>query len=109
MLTGGQVADCIARAKLFEQLPRCDILHGNDGYDSNAIQWQVADQGATAPAKSQSHMEELLLAFPLPQPKRHRALVLSAKGLRRVATRRDRNTVTFLGAVCIAANVSYWL
>jgi transposase len=48
MLTGGQVADCTAGAKLLEKLPHCDILHGDKGYDSNAIRQQVADQGAMA-------------------------------------------------------------
>jgi transposase len=31
------------------------------------------------------------------------------KDFRRVATRYDRNDMTFLAAVCIAAAVSYWL
>jgi transposase len=31
------------------------------------------------------------------------------KDFRRVATRYDRNAVTFLAAVCIAAVISYWL
>ena len=48
MLTGGQVADCAAGAKLLEKLPHCDILHGDKGYDSHAIRQQVADQGAMA-------------------------------------------------------------
>jgi transposase len=37
MLTGGHVADCTAGATLLERLPDCDILHGDKGYDSNAI------------------------------------------------------------------------
>ena len=31
------------------------------------------------------------------------------KDFRRIATRYDRNAVTFLAAVCIAAAVSHWL
>ena len=38
MLTGGQVADCTAGALLLEQLPDCDILHADKGYDANAIE-----------------------------------------------------------------------
>ena len=41
MLTGGQVADCTAGALLLEQLPDCDILHADKGYDADAIRRQV--------------------------------------------------------------------
>src|SRR5208283_3087757 len=46
MLTGGQVADCTAGAALLDQLPDCDILHADKGYDANAIRRQVEDHGA---------------------------------------------------------------
>src|SRR5471030_3201304 len=46
MLTGGQVADCTAGAVLLEQLPQCDILHGDKGYDANAIRRLAEDRGA---------------------------------------------------------------
>ena len=37
MLTGGQVADCTAGELLLEQMPQASMLHGDKGYDSNAI------------------------------------------------------------------------
>jgi hypothetical protein len=40
MLTGGHVADCTAGAALIEQLPDCDVVHADKGYDSNAIRSQ---------------------------------------------------------------------
>ena len=45
MLTGGQVADCTAGAQLLERLPACRILHGDKGYDSDAIRRQVEENG----------------------------------------------------------------
>jgi transposase len=36
-------------------------------------------------------------------------MVCRMKDFRRVATHYDRNAVTFLAAVCIAAVISYWL
>ena len=45
MLTGGQVANCTAGAQLLERLPACRILHGDKGYDSNAIRQQVEENG----------------------------------------------------------------
>jgi transposase len=36
LLTGGQVADCIAADELLDRLLAAEILHGDKGYDSNA-------------------------------------------------------------------------
>src|SRR6202051_653736 len=47
MLTGGQVGACTAGEGLLEQLPDCDIVHADKGYDANAIRRQVEDRGAT--------------------------------------------------------------
>jgi hypothetical protein len=46
MLTGGQVADCTAGEQLLEQMPQASMLHGDKGYDSNAIRRQVEGKGA---------------------------------------------------------------
>jgi IS5 family transposase len=46
MLTGGNVADCKAGAELLARLPPCEILHGDKGYDSDAIRRQVESDGA---------------------------------------------------------------
>jgi hypothetical protein len=43
-----EVADCTAGATLLERLPDCDILHGDKGYDSNAIRLQVEERDAMA-------------------------------------------------------------
>ncbi len=46
MLTGGNVADCVAGAELLARLPACEILHGDKGYDSDAIRRQVEKDAA---------------------------------------------------------------
>ena len=46
MLTGGQVADCTAGELLLEQMPQASMLHGDKGYDSNAIRRQIEGKGA---------------------------------------------------------------
>ena len=73
MLTGGNVADCTAGAELLSSDARRDILHGDKGYDSDAIRRQVEDarRDAEHPAEGQPQVEELLLAFPLSKPQRH--------------------------------------
>jgi transposase len=83
MLTGGNIADCTAGADLLSHLPPCEILHGDKGYDSNAIRRKVESSGTHAEhsAQSQSQLEELLLTFSLSKPQRHRAHVLPLEGL----------------------------
>ncbi len=82
-VTGGQVADCTAGELLLQQMPQVATLHGDKGCDSKVI--RGAGRGprrdAQHPAKGQSALEELLLAVPLSQPKRHRAYVRSHEGL----------------------------
>jgi transposase len=46
MLTGVNVVDCTAGATLLSKIPSCDILHGDKGYDSDAIRRQVEAGGA---------------------------------------------------------------
>lgn len=41
LLAGGQVADCMVAAKMLEKIPGASILHGDKGYDSDAIRRQA--------------------------------------------------------------------
>ena len=54
LLMGGQVADRKAGALLLERSPRCRILLGDKGYDSDAIRRQIEATGAASniPPKS---------------------------------------------------------
>jgi IS5 family transposase len=40
------VADCTAADALLEQMPATSILHGDKGYDSNAVRRKIEDMGA---------------------------------------------------------------
>jgi len=72
LLTGGQIADCTAGAVLLEEMPRSAILHGDKGYDSDAIRRQVEGKGAMPNIlPNEPRLEELLLASP--PSRRHRA------------------------------------
>jgi transposase len=44
MITGGNVADCTARAALLDQLPDCDVVHADKGYDANALRQVYAHE-----------------------------------------------------------------
>jgi Transposase DDE domain len=37
LLTGGQVADCVAADVLLDRMATAEILHGDKGYDSDAV------------------------------------------------------------------------
>jgi hypothetical protein len=46
MVTGGQVPDCIAADELLDQLVSADILHGDKGYDRDAVRRKIESKGA---------------------------------------------------------------
>jgi transposase len=111
MLTGGNVADCTAGAELLAHLPPCEILHGDKGYDSNAIRRQIEDGGAmpNIPPKANRKWKNCFSPFLYRNRNAIERMFCRLKDFRRVATRYDRNAANFLAAVCIAAVVSYWL
>ena len=41
LLTGGQMADCIAAETLLDVQPPVDLLHGDKGYDSDALRRRI--------------------------------------------------------------------
>jgi transposase len=111
MLTGGQVADCTAGATLLQRLPDCDVLHGDKGYDSNAIRRQIEERDALAniPPKANRKWKNCFSPFLYRNRNAIERMFCRLKDFRRIATRYDRNATNFLAAVCLAAAVSYWL
>lgn len=111
MLTGGQVADCTAGALLLEQLPDCDILHADKGYDANAIRRQVEERGAipNIPPKANRKWKNCFSPCLYRNPNAIEPMFCRLKDFRRIATRYDRNAANFLAAVRIAAAICYWL
>jgi len=77
------VADCTAADALLERMPTASILHGDKGYDSNAVRQKIERMGAAPniPPKNQPALEELFLPRPLQRPQRYRAHVRQDQGL----------------------------
>ena len=46
LLSGGQVADCIAAETLLELMPQTDIVHGDKAYDTDAVRRKIESKGA---------------------------------------------------------------
>ncbi len=45
LASGGQVAYCIAAGALLEQMPAAAIVHGDKGYDSDAVRRKIESRG----------------------------------------------------------------
>ena len=111
MLTGGQVADCTAGELLLEQMPQASMLHGDKGYDSNAIRRQIEGKGAmpNIPPKANRRWKNCFSPHLYRNRNAIERMFGRLKDFRRIATRYDRLADNFLAAVCLAAAVSYWL
>lgn len=111
ILTGGNVADCSAGELLLEQMPRTAILHGDKGYDSNAIRRQVEGKGAmpNIPPKANRRWKNCFSPVLYRNRNAIERTFCRLKDFRRIATRYDRLASNYLAAICLAAIVSYWL
>ena len=92
MLTGGQVADCTAAEQLLEQMPQASMLHGDKGYDSNAIRRQVEGKGAmpNIPPKANRRWKNCFSPFLYRNRNAIERMFGRLKDFRRIATRYDR-------------------
>jgi len=111
LLTGGQVADCTAADKLLDRLTTADLVHGDKGYDSNAVRRKIEAKGAAPniPPKVNRRWKSCFSPYLYRSRNAIERMFNRLKDFRRIATRYDRLAVNFLAAVQIAAIVSYWL
>ncbi len=103
------MADCTAAELLLRRLPQASIVHGDKGYDSNAIRRQIEGKGAmpNIPPKANRRWKNCFSPFLYPNRNAIERMFGRLKDFRRIATRYDRSATNFLAAVCIAAAVSY--
>jgi len=94
-----------------ERLPRARIVHGDKGYDSNAIRRRIEADGMmpNIPPKANRRWKSCFSPVLYRQRNAIERMFCRLKDFRRIATRYDRLAVNYLAAVCIAAVVSYWL
>lgn len=92
-------------------MPPSPILHGDKGYDSNAIRRQVEEHGTmpNIPPKSNRRWKNCFSPFLYRDRNAIERMFGRIKDFRRVATRYDRLATNYLAAVCLAAIVCYWL
>lgn len=111
LLTGGQVADCIAADRLLDQMTTADLVHGDKGYDSNAVRRKIEAKGAAPniPPKINRRWKSCFSPYLYRSRNAIERMFNRLKDFRRIATRYDRLAVNFLAAVQIAAILNYWL
>ncbi len=93
------------------RLTEAPVLHGDKGYDSNAISRQVEAKGTlpNIPPKANRRWKPVFSPVLYRDRNAIERMFCRLKDFRRIATRYDRKAINFLAAVCIAATVSYWL
>lgn len=111
LLTGGQVAGCTAADQLLDQLTAADLVHGDKGYDTNAVRRKIEAKGAAPniPPKVNRRWKSCFSPYLYRNRNAIERMFNRLKDFCRIATRYDRLAVNFLAAVQIAALVSYWL
>src|SRR5271154_4655261 len=111
LLTGGQVADCIAADTLLDQMPPTRLLHGDKGYDSDAVRRKIESKGVAPniPPKANRRWKNCFSPYLYRDRNAIERMFGRIKDFRRIATRYDKLATNFLAAVCLAATLSYWL
>jgi len=111
LLTGGHVADCTAADELLEQMTEATILHGDKGYDSNAVRAKIEARGAAPniPPRTNRRWKNCFSPCLYRDRNAIERMFGRIKDFRRIATRYDRLAQNFLAAVALVATVCYWL
>lgn len=111
LLTGGNVADCRAADVLLDDLAPRTIVLADKAYDSNAIRDLIERQGAVPniPSKANRRWKSCFSRTLYKGRNAVERMFCRLKDFRRIATRYDRLATNFLGAVYLAAAVTWWL
>ena len=109
LLTGGQVADCTAADRLLDAITQTGLVHGDKGYDTNAVRRKIEEKGAAPniPPKRNRVWKNCFSPVLYRNRNAIERMFGRLKDFRRVATRYDKLAETFHATVCIAAIVSY--
>ena len=92
-------------------MPAATILHGDKGYDSNAVRRKVESKGAAPniPPKSNRCWKPCFSPALYRDRNAIERMFGRIKDFRRIATRYDRSAINYLAAICLVATICYWL
>ena len=105
------MADCTAAEALLEQMPATSILHGDKGYDSNAVRRKIEAMEATPniPPKINRVWKSCFSPALYRNRNAIERMFGRIKDFRRIATRYDKLAQNFLAAIHLVATICYWL
>ena len=105
------MTDCTAADWLLDEMATVDLVHGDKGYDTNAVRQKIEAKGAAPniPPKVNRRWKSCFSPYLYRNRNAVERMFGRLKDFRRIASRYDRLVVNFLSAVQIAAIVSYWL
>ncbi len=111
LLTGGQVADCVAADALLDQMPAAVILNGDKRHDSDAVRQKIESLGSAPniPPKRNRRWKNCFSPMLYRDRNAIERMFGRLKDFRRIATRYDRLAHIFLAAICLAVTICYWL
>ncbi len=109
--TGGRVADCTAADALPDRMPAATILHGDNGYDSNAGRRKIESKGAVPniPPKANRRWKRCFSPYLYRDRNAIERMFGRIEDFRRIATRCDGLATNFPAAICLVATICYWL
>lgn len=87
------------------------LVLGDKAYDSNAVRWLIESQGAVPniPSKANRRWKSCFSKALYKGRNAIERVFCRLKDFRRIATRYDKLATNFLGAVCLAAALTWWL
>ena len=105
------MADCTAADTLLDRLAGASILHGDKGYDSDAVRRKIEGLGAAPniPPKINRRWKSCFSPVLYRDRNAIERMFGRIKDFRRIATRYDKLARNFLAAVCLVATICYWL
>ena len=105
------MADCTAADALLDRMPETALVHGDKGYDSDAVRRKIEATGAAPniPPKINRRWKSCFSPYLYRDRNAIERMFSRLKDFRRIATRYDRLAQNFLAALCLVATICYWL
>ena len=111
LLSEGQMSDYKGAALMIDALPKAKVLLGDRGYDADWFRKSLAARGIVPCIPSRANRRIKIDHDKNLYRQRHKVenMFGRLKDWRRIHTRYDRCTHTFMSAICIAATFVFWL
>jgi len=111
LLSEGQMSDFKGAALMIDTFPKAKILLGDKGYDADCFRDALAESKIAACIPSKANRKVQIPHAAVLYRRRHKIenKFGRLKDCRRVHTRYNRCSHTFMSAICIAATFIFWL